>query len=186
VADTFLTLIPGLPDAKLLEYCRNPMAYKTEAVEAALAELQKRGLGLPDAELDTLRQQLQQREAAKHAAATAPGLLRDEHGPRMGRIRWITGAILAAGLGSAAVIYAVAVSAAPSDFDLDLTESKKYLRDVESIGGKSNLIASQIRLWFDGLWHGTSLAWTVLCLAVLLAAAFWFVTTRNHAERPQA
>jgi hypothetical protein len=31
----------------------------------------------------------------------------------------------------------------------------------------------QLVQWFESLWHGTRLAYTVACATVLLAAAFW-------------
>jgi len=32
----------------------------------------------------------------------------------------------------------------------------------------------QLMDWFESLWHGTRLAYTVACAAVLLAGVFWF------------
>src|SRR5271169_6435154 len=39
--------------------------------------------------------------------------------------------------------------------------SKKYIHDLELIGGKSAVFADEISRWFIGLWHGQSLAFTV-------------------------
>jgi len=35
------------------------------------------------------------------------------------------------------------------------------------------VIAVEITQWFDSLWHGTRLAYTVACATVLLAAGCW-------------
>ena len=43
MADSFLARIPTLSDAELRHYLDRPLAYKTEAVEAALVELGRRG-----------------------------------------------------------------------------------------------------------------------------------------------
>ncbi len=46
-------------------------------------------------------------------------------------------------------------------------DSKQYLRQMEEYGGKANLLASELRKWFDSLWHGRRLAATVTCLTFL-------------------
>ena len=40
------------------------------------------------------------------------------------------------------------------------------------------MLATQFMRWFDGLWHGRSLASTVAFLTLLLAFGFWFIATR--------
>src|SRR6202035_1077247 len=51
-------------------------------------------------------------------------------------------------------------------------DSKVYLRQLELYGGKANVPGVELRQWFDGLWHGRSLAFTVAVLAALVAAGF--------------
>ena len=70
--------------------------------------------------------------------------------------------ILLAGLCSAFVIYMTA----PLDDTLswDPADSKGYLRQMESVGGKGNELATNVRLWFASLWHGERLAVTVVVL----------------------
>jgi hypothetical protein len=88
------------------------------------------------------------------------------------RLRLVAGAILIAGLASAIGIYVLA--APPTDDPLgDPMQSKQYVRDLELYGGKANVLAVQLVQWFESLWHGTRLAYTVACATVLLAAAFW-------------
>ncbi len=92
------------------------------------------------------------------------------------RVRLVTRAILAVGFASAVVIYLV--NATPPDAaDFEFENSKKYLRELEVYGGKANVMATQFRHWFDGLWHGRSLAFTVAVIAVLLALVYNFFAT---------
>jgi len=101
-----------------------------------------------------------------------------ERGPLEGRIaarrfRLAAVAILIIGLVAAIWIYLAAV---PADNALgyDPMQSKKYLHDLELYGGKANVLAVQIMDWFESLWHGTRLAYTVACGTVLLAGVCWF------------
>lgn len=180
MADDFRTRIPTLDEPQLWEYFNNPMKYKAEAVAAAVAELRRRGLEVPEPAWAATRAGLAQRDQARHAVQPRrAGLLHDGTRPRHGRIRLIAGAILVAGVAAAAVIYRLAATA-PVAFGLAPEDSKKYLREVEVIGGKANLVATQLRQGFTGIWHGTNLAFTVLGIAVLLAGGFWLVATRGH------
>ena len=95
------------------------------------------------------------------------------------RLRFAAVAILIAGLGGAIWIY---LAAAPADNALgyDPMQSKKYLHDLELYGGKANVLATQLMDWFESLWHGTRLAYTVACAAVLLAGVFWFAAVASE------
>lgn len=93
---------------------------------------------------------------------------------REARVRFVTRAILVVGLAGAAVIFIVNVLA-PAAPSYELEESKKYLRDIEVVGGTANLVATDFRHWFAGLWHGKTLAVTVAVFTVLLALAWDFL-----------
>jgi hypothetical protein len=80
--------------------------------------------------------------------------------------------ILAVGWAAALVIYLTAAPPGNSDDD----SSKQYLYQMERVGGKANSFASGIRLWFDGLWQGRSLAGTVACLTLIVAGGYLFST----------
>ena len=45
----------------------------------------------------------------------------------------------------------------------------RHLRELEVFGGKANILATQFRQWFEGLWEGRNLAWTVATLSAALA-----------------
>jgi hypothetical protein len=86
--------------------------------------------------------------------------------------RVIAAAILAAGLGSALVISLTATPASPNPLGYEPEDSKQYLRQMEVYGGKSNVLASEFRQWFDSLWHGRRLAATVACLTFVFLLVF--------------
>ncbi len=168
MADDFLARIPGLPEPDLRAYLAGARRYRREAVEAAAAELQRRGLPLSPGEWAALRPEPE---------PPRTGLFRDAAGPRLPRIRLVTGLILGAG---AAGALAARIWAVRQDlpFELEPTDSKVYLRQMEMVAGKSNLVASQLRHGWEALWAPPALPWTLLVLALALAGVFWRVTTR--------
>ena len=92
------------------------------------------------------------------------------------RLYLISALILLVGMGSAILIYLTADNA--SDSDLGLENSKMYMHDLELYGGKANVMANELRNWFDGLWHGRSLAFTIAFITVLLSFGFFY--TARH------
>jgi hypothetical protein len=88
-----------------------------------------------------------------------------------------TRAILLLGFAAAVVIYLTAQPPPENPLGYDPMDTKKYLHDLEVYGGKANIIAAQFRDWFDSLWHGKQLAYTVAVLTVMAAGAFKFFAT---------
>ncbi len=97
------------------------------------------------------------------------------------------------GLGSSIIIYLTAKPESQNPLGYDPLTTKKYLHELEVYGGKANVVAAEFWQWFDSLWHGQSLAYTVATLAVILSFAFWFAALptaqdarndRNNSERP--
>lgn len=93
------------------------------------------------------------------------------------RARAGTRAILALGFAAAVVIFLTAEPPPANPLGYDPLDTKKYLHDLEIYGGKANVIAAEFRDWFDGLWHGKNLAFTVAALTVMAAFAFRFFAT---------
>ncbi len=92
------------------------------------------------------------------------------------RRRAVAAGILLAGFGAGVFLYLAASS--PDDLLGDQAElSKQYLRQMEVYGGKANVVASEIREWFDGLWQGKTLGITVACLSAVLALAVFLALT---------
>lgn len=96
------------------------------------------------------------------------------------RLRFVAAAILVVGLASAIWIYLAAAPATGDALGYNPEESKQYLRTMELYGGKANVLAAELRQWFDSLWRGTRLAYTVACATVLLAGVFWFAAAASE------
>jgi hypothetical protein len=92
------------------------------------------------------------------------------------RLYLISAIILLVGLGSAILIYLAAEN--EPDNVLDYENSKMYRHDLEVFGGKANVLMSDFRSWFVGLWHGKSLAFTVAGIAIFIS--FWFFFVAYH------
>jgi hypothetical protein len=93
-----------------------------------------------------------------------------------GRHLLIAAVTLLAGVVVAAVIYARAIETPPIPMEFSPKNSKQYRHDLEVFGGKANVLAAQFMDWFNGLWHGRSLAYTVFVITVFAALAYLFVT----------
>src|SRR5277367_3612488 len=90
------------------------------------------------------------------------------------RLRLIGKIVLVVGLAGSALAY---VTTAPED-EASLEESKRYLYEMEYIGGKSNLLAAEIRQWFAGLLHGRGLAHMLAFLAIAGSFSCFFLARR--------
>src|SRR5216683_403713 len=93
------------------------------------------------------------------------------------RVRAGTRAILVLGFAAVVVIYLTAQPPPGNPLGYDPLDTKRYLHDLEVYGGKANVLAAEFREWFDGLWHGKRLAFSVAVLTVMAAFAFKFFTT---------
>ena len=181
MAEPFRARIAGLSDAELLAYLRAFHGYRTEAVEAVLAEHDRRGLALSEEERAQIRQGLAARDAAAQARLDRSFVtgLGPTTAARLARIRQITAGLLAMGLGSAGAIYLLNAPSGPNPLGYEPEDTKRYLRDLELYGGKVNVLATEFTKWWDGLWHGRNLAFTVAWLTLILAFGFWFMATRR-------
>ena len=66
------------------------------------------------------------------------------------------------------VINGVAYPVAPAD-------SKAYQRDLERFGGKANVLAVEFTRWFESLWQGRRLAFTVAFLGIAASLALFLI-----------
>lgn len=93
--------------------------------------------------------------------------------PAHAKVRLTGMVILVGGLLAAIVVYLIAGSDAGADLN-GMDASKQYQFQLERIGGKSVVLASDFNQWLGSLWHGTRLAWTLGVLAVAIALfCFW-------------
>ena len=179
--DSFAARLPTLPEAELRQVLAHPADYRTEAVEAALAELQQRGLAPDQEALAHLRQALADRNATAQAHRARGFVAR--LGPileaRLRRIHQLTALLLAAGLAATALIHALTPPTPPNPLGYEATDSKKYLRDLELYGGKVNVLATEFMGWWNDRWHGRNLAVTVAVLTLVGAGGFAFGATRR-------
>jgi hypothetical protein len=93
------------------------------------------------------------------------------------RRKLVAAGTLFAGFAVALVIYMTATPPPDNPLGYRPEDSKKYLREMELYGGKANVLAGEFRQWFEGLWHGRSLAFTVAVLSVLLALVISIAST---------
>lgn len=83
-------------------------------------------------------------------------------------------AALATGLIAAAIIYA-ATPPPDSAVAMYSAADPRYQIELERIGGNAAVLMAQLHQWFDGLWHGTALAYTVAVLGGMIAGACFFI-----------
>ena len=91
------------------------------------------------------------------------------------RLRLIAVLILVAGLAGSVLIYLTAENVSDTGLGYEVEESKQYMHDLELYGGKVNVLAVEFMKWFNGLWHGTTLAFTVGIITILISLALFFV-----------
>lgn len=94
------------------------------------------------------------------------------------RFRQAGALILAAGLLSAALVNWRAANSDLSNYEQIVNNTKSNAYEMEMVGGKANIFASEAREWFGGLWHGKGLAHTLAFLSVGGSAACFFVAHR--------
>ncbi len=97
-------------------------------------------------------------------------------------------AILLAGMVSAVLIYRAALDEPTDEAGYQVVggfvypnateNSKRYVHDLQLYGGQAAILSDQFMRWFFGLWQGTSLAYTIGCIAAFLSFVT-FVVARN-------
>ena len=93
--------------------------------------------------------------------------------------------LLLLGFGSALAIYFLAPPEAPENPLLnDPRAERKYHRELAMYGGKGNVVAAEFIEWFEGRWHGRTLAFTVAVLTVATTLGYRFVAVRPVTATP--
>jgi hypothetical protein len=102
----------------------------------------------------------------------------DKQSLTRGQIRlYIAGyAILILGSLGSAWAYRVAVVDELRDALVDQARAtRNYQGQMEHIGGKANVLGSEIQEWFVSLWHGRNLAYTLAVLTIFVALMCFFL-----------
>ncbi len=89
--------------------------------------------------------------------------------------------MLLVGLASSVVVYLTAGTPENSMVD-EYEGSKRFMHDLELYGGKANVIAYKFTHWFDGLWHGHALAFTIAFLTVVISVGYYLIASRLSAH----
>ncbi len=114
---------------------------------------------------------------------------RDMNTRRLRKWLYLTSAaVLIIGVVSSVLIYVAAANEEAADSGYDViggfvypgggAYNKKYIHDLQVYGGNAAMLADRFNRWFFGLWHGTTLAYTVAVIAVFLALVL-FILGRN-------
>jgi hypothetical protein len=163
--DTYRTRIPNLSDSELLDYVYNFSKYRLDAVRIALKELQNRGHTIPDDEINRIEEYFL---PSRNESSFFRGL-------RAWYFQYTAAALLATGLLTSLVLYLSARPTPPNPLGYEPLETKKYLHELQVYGGKANVLATELMQWFDGLWRGQTLSFTIAFITVIVALFFWFL-----------
>ncbi|NUX57549.1 hypothetical protein [Paraburkholderia youngii] len=97
-----------------------------------------------------------------------------QRSPLQKRLYLCGAAILVVSLIAAVLIY---ISVPPPDSAVAMygIVDPRYLVELQQIGGNAAVLMAQLHQWFDSLWHGVRLAYTVAALGAALAAGCFFI-----------
>ena len=101
---------------------------------------------------------------------------------RKTRLCLIGAIVLLAGLGTALLLYLTCGDASDDDLVYQIHHARMYRHNLQVMGGQMAVLEDDISLWFDGLWHGRSLAYTIASITVVLSAGFLLVAYHLPAD----
>jgi ABC-type phosphate/phosphonate transport system permease subunit len=168
--DTFYSRIPTLSNDELFNYITNYSRYKIGAVQLAITELQSRGFILSDDELSNIESFFSSK--SNHIGR------RLNFNPSLFRL--ISYVIFSVGMLMSVVVYITARPPMQNPLGYDPLDTKRYLRELELYGGKSNIMATEFGEWFVGLWQGKNLSYTIACITLIISIILWFIGSRKH------
>lgn len=99
----------------------------------------------------------------------------EERRERARRTLRVVAVILGLGWTASAGVWLCTTPTAHEDVDDeidDMEHSKRYLRELERIGGKSAVFTAELDRWVAGLWQGRNLAWTTAALTAAVAGGY--------------
>ena len=109
---------------------------------------------------------------------------------RYKRLYLISALILVVGLGSSVAIYVSAGSGPEEGDQYEIVgnkiypggqeRSKAYRHNLEVFGGKAAVLADDFNRWFEGLWQGRTLAFTVGLMFLVTSLGFFLAARHFH------
>jgi hypothetical protein len=170
--DTFYSRIPTLSNDELFDYITNYSRYKVEAVRLAITELRSRGFILSEDELSKIE--------SFFSLPSNPQRRSLHFNPS--RLRLISYVVFGVGVSISVMIYITARAPMQNPLGYDPLDTKKYLRELELYGGKSNIMAAELMEWLVRLWQGKNLSYTIACITLIISIILWFVGSRTHPD----
>ncbi len=98
------------------------------------------------------------------------------------RLYLVASVTMVAGLTSSIIIYLTAGNMPGPDSGVDVEECKEYIHALELYGGKANVLAVEVTKWFDGMWHGTSLAFTIGFMTIVTSLGLFLVAYHTASD----
>lgn len=91
------------------------------------------------------------------------------------RLYHIAAIILLIGLTGSVLIYLYAERSKESTLITDFEHSKRYRHDLELTGGKGIVALSNFMKWFEDLWKGETLAFTMAGLSIFSSLVVFLI-----------
>jgi len=99
------------------------------------------------------------------------------------RLHLIAAIILLVGLTASVLIYLSAEKREDNALITEFENSKRYRHDLEQTGGKLIVVGSEFMKWFEGLFEGENLAFTLAGLSIFLSIVV-FIVARTSPPDP--
>jgi hypothetical protein len=98
------------------------------------------------------------------------------------RLYQIAAIILLVGLTGSSLIYLYAEKREESTLITQFEHSKKYRHDLELTGGKGIVALSNFMKWFESLWEGETLAFTMAGLSIFSSLVVFLIAKTSPPE----
>ena len=99
------------------------------------------------------------------------------------RLYQIAAIILLVGLTCSVLIYLYAEKSKESTMITDFEHSKRYRHDLELTGGKGIVALSNFMKWFESLWEGETLAFTLAGLSIFSSLVVFLIAKTSPPMR---
>ena len=101
---------------------------------------------------------------------------------RKTRLYLIGAVVLLVGLGTALLVNLTCGDASDDGLVYQIHHARMYRHNLQVMGGQMAVLEDDISLWFDGLWHGRSLAYTIASMTLVLSVGFFLVAYHLPAD----